>query len=120
MRFHPVALAVALSGSVSAVPVDQGSHQAKALGLWQKPADNSTQHVRFAVISPGTADGAFTNSTGAAPSEEQLAAFLHHNGPVQTGINANVFGLRAKGCEAAGDCFITRAMCDDENPTSCR
>jgi len=64
-------------------------------------------------VIEGTALGNFTNSTGRAPNEEQLAAFIFKNGPVQTGINANVFGLRAKGCEATGDCFITEAMCND-------
>ena len=58
----------------------------------------------------GTAAGEFSGSTGAAPSEEQLAAFVYRNGPVQTGINANVFGLRAKGCEADGSCFITQVV----------
>jgi cathepsin L len=64
-------------------------------------------------VIKGTADGKFNNMTGAAPSEDQLVAFLHHNGPVQTGINANVLGMRAKGCEQTGDCFITEAMCND-------
>lgn len=64
-------------------------------------------------VIKGTADGHFNNMTGAAPSEDQLVAFLHHNGPVQTGINANVFGMRVKGCEKTGDCFITEAMCND-------
>jgi hypothetical protein len=64
-------------------------------------------------VIAGTAHGAFTGSTGGAPSEEQLAAFVFRNGPTQTGINANVFGLREKGCEATGTCFITKAMCDD-------
>ena len=50
-----------------------------------------------AKVIVGSDNGAFTNMTGAAPSEEQLVAFLHHNGPVQTGINANVFGMRKKG-----------------------
>ena len=54
----------------------------------------------------GSDNGAFTNMTGAAPSEEQLAAFLHHNGPVQTGINANVFGMREKGW-----CVALQPMC---------
>ena len=62
-------------------------------------------------VVKGTGAGAFTNWTGAAPSEDQLLAFLHHNGPVQTGIDSDVFGLRAKGCEATGDCWITKAMC---------
>ena len=53
-------------------------------------------------VIAGTAHGAFTGSTGGAPSEEQLAAFVFRNGPTQTGINANVFGLREKGCEATG------------------
>jgi len=64
-------------------------------------------------VIKGTAFGNFTNSTGRAPDEQQLAAFIYKNGPVQTGINANVFGMRAKGCEATGDCFITEEMCND-------
>lgn len=56
----------------------------------------------------------FTFRTGEAPDEDQLAAFIHHNGPVSAGIDASVFGLRAKGCEARGDCFITKAMCAQE------
>lgn len=36
---------------------------------------------------------------------------MHHNGPTQTGIDADVFGLRAKGCEATGDCWITADDC---------
>ena len=35
-----------------------------------------------------------------APSENQLVAFVHHNGPTQTGIYSDVFALREKGCEA--------------------
>lgn len=61
----------------------------------------------------GTANHNFTNVTGSAPSEDQLLAFLHHNGPVNTGINANVFALREKNCEATNSCFITEAMCND-------
>jgi hypothetical protein len=38
--------------------------------------------------------------------EEQMAAFIHHNGPVSAGINANVFGLREKGCEKTGGAYI--------------
>ena len=60
-------------------------------------------------------DNAFFNATtGSAPNETQMAAFIHHNGPVSAGINANVFGLREKGCEAKGKCFITEAMCNDK------
>lgn len=66
-------------------------------------------------VIPGTASGNFTGSTGAAPSEDQLVAFVHRNGPVQTGVFAGVFGLREKGCEATGDCFITREMCTDSS-----
>ena len=62
---------------------------------------------------PGTLNGAFTNVTGQAPSEDQLVAFLFHNGPVNTGINANVFGLREKNCESTKDCFIAEEMCND-------
>jgi len=64
-------------------------------------------------IIQGTDDGKFTGATGQAPNENQLAAFIHHNGPVSTGINANVFGLREHGCESSKDCFITAAMCND-------
>jgi hypothetical protein len=63
-------------------------------------------------VVPGSSRGFFNATTGNAPSEEQMAAFVHHNGPVSAGINANVFGQRAKGCEATGDCFITQDMCD--------
>ena len=62
-------------------------------------------------VVPKTGNGAFTNSTGAAPTEDQLVAFIHHNGPTQTGIASDVFALRAKGCEATGDCWITKADC---------
>eukprot|EP00938_MAST-03A_sp_MAST-3A-sp1_P001868 g1868.t1 len=64
-------------------------------------------------VIPGTLNGAFTNVTGKAPSEDQLVPFLFHNGPVNTGINANVFGLREKNCESTKDCFITEEMCND-------
>jgi len=43
-----------------------------------------------AQVIAGTGGGRFTNATGAAPNEDQLVAFLHRNGPVQTGINADV------------------------------
>ena len=59
----------------------------------------------------GTASSNFTDATGGAPSEDQLLAFMHRNGPVQTGIFSDVFGLREKNCEATGTCFITAAMC---------
>ncbi len=53
----------------------------------------------------------FTFRTGEAPDEAQLAAFIHHNGPVSAGIDASVFGLREPGCEARGDCFINATAC---------
>ena len=59
----------------------------------------------------GTAYGNFTDATGGAPNEDQLLAFMHRNGPVQTGIFSDVFGLREKNCEATGTCFITTDMC---------
>ena len=52
-------------------------------------------------------DRACTTSAGAPRS------FIHHNGPVSAGINANVFGMREKGCEKDGSCFISPAMCND-------
>ena len=58
--------------------------------------------------------GKFTNATAVAQNDErQLAAFIFKNGPVNTGIDADVFGLREKGCERVGSCFITQAMCDN-------
>lgn len=62
-------------------------------------------------VVPGSAGGFFNGSTGHATSEDQLAAFIYHNGPTTIGIDADVFGMRAPGCEARGDCFITEAMC---------
>jgi hypothetical protein len=64
-------------------------------------------------VVPGTDKMFFNGRTGRAPNEKQMLAFIHHNGPVSTGINADVFKLREKGCEATGDCFITKAMCND-------
>ena len=58
-----------------------------------------------------TGQGAFTNYTGGAPTEDQLVAFVHHNGPTQTGIASDVFAMRAKGCEDTGTCWITHADC---------
>jgi hypothetical protein len=63
-------------------------------------------------VVKGTSGGVFTDSTGGAPNEDQMAAFVYRNGPLQTGINANVFGLREKNCEATKSCFITAAMCN--------
>ena len=57
----------------------------------------------------------FTFTTGRAPTEDQMAAFIHHNGPVSAGIGAEVFGLREKGCEARGDCFINATACATQN-----
>lgn len=58
------------------------------------------------------ADAFFNGTTGAAPDEDQMAAFLTHNGPTQVGINAKVFSYLPAGCSARGDCFVTRAMCE--------
>ena len=65
-----------------------------------------------AKVVKGSGAGAFTNATGAAPSEDQLVAFVHRNGPTQTGIASDVFALRKADCEATGDCFITASMCE--------
>ena len=61
-------------------------------------------------VVTGTANF-FTFKTGGAPDEAQLVAFIHHNGPVSAGINADIFGHRSPGCDARGDCFITAAAC---------
>ena len=76
------------------------------------PIPNNPCKYRKAAVIQGTLR-AFTNSTGSAPSEDQLAAFIFKNGPVQTGVNANVFGLRKSGCEATKSCFIAESMCND-------
>jgi hypothetical protein len=65
-------------------------------------------------VVPNTANF-FTFRTGEAPDEAQLAAFIHHNGPVSAGIGAQVFGLREPGCEARGDCFINATSCATTN-----
>jgi hypothetical protein len=63
-------------------------------------------------VIKGTADMAFTKSLNVAHNDEdQLAAWIFKNGPVNSGIDAGVMALREKGCEATGDCFITREMC---------
>ncbi len=61
-------------------------------------------------VVPGTSSF-FTFRTGQAPDEDQLAAFIHHNGPVSAGIDASVFSLREPGCEARRDCFINATSC---------
>ena len=60
----------------------------------------------------GTADNAFTKTLAVAQNnEEQLAAWIFKNGPVNSGVDATVMGLREKGCEKTQDCFITKEMC---------
>ena len=63
---------------------------------------------------PGT-PGFFNATTGHAGDEDQLAAFVHHNGPVSAGINSDVFALRSPpgcgGAAPAAPCFVTRAAC---------
>lgn len=55
--------------------------------------------------------GFFNATTGWAPDEDQLAAFIMHNGPVSAGINSDVFAQRAKGCDATSSCFIATDDC---------
>lgn len=77
------------------------------------PVPNNPCVYDKARVVAKTADEAFSNATAVpAGDEAQLAAFVHHNGPTNAGIASHVFGLRAKGCEATGDCFITKEMCD--------
>jgi hypothetical protein len=63
--------------------------------------------AKVVVATPGF----FNATTGWAPDEAQLAAFVMHNGPVSAGINSDVFAQRAKGCDALGTCFITKEGC---------
>jgi len=74
--------------------------------------DHPCQYEATQVV-PGTNNHFFTNKTGNAPNEDQLAAFVYKNGPIATGINADVFGLREKGCEQNNNCWITKEMCQD-------
>jgi len=65
-----------------------------------------------AAVIAGTDDGKFTQSISVAHGDEQqLAAWIYKNGPVNTGIDGGVFGLREPGCEATNSCFITKQMC---------
>ena len=66
----------------------------------------------FTATRPPPPDAFFNGTTGAAPDEDQMAAFLTHNGPTQVGINAKVFSYLPANCSARGDCFVTRAMCE--------
>jgi hypothetical protein len=57
----------------------------------------------------------FTNTT-AVPGdagEDQFAAFVHHNGPVQAGIYAPMFGRRDNTtCNGVGGgCWVTKESC---------
>jgi len=54
---------------------------------------------------------AFSNATAVPPGmEDQMAAFVHHNGPIQVGINANVFS----GKDAiTPDYFVTTQRCGE-------
>jgi cathepsin L len=57
----------------------------------------------------------FTNAT-AAPSkfgEDQFAAFVHHNGPAQAGIYAQMFGRRDNTTcgGVGGGCWVTKESC---------
>ena len=57
----------------------------------------------------------FTNSTSVPGSagEEQFAAFIYRNGPVQAGIYAPVFGLRDNATcgGVGGGCWVTAESC---------
>jgi len=71
----------------------------------------SCKYEKSKVIE-GTEGGKYTKSLSVAHDDEaQLAAWIFKNGPVNTGIDASVFGLREKGCEATNSCFITKEMC---------
>lgn len=60
----------------------------------------------------GTANHNYTKTVGPAQNDEaQLAAWIFKNGPVNSGVDASVFGLRKKGCEKDNSCFINKDMC---------
>eukprot|EP00812_Abedinium_dasypus_P006053 NODE_1762_length_1067_cov_363.633399.p1 GENE.NODE_1762_length_1067_cov_363.633399~~NODE_1762_length_1067_cov_363.633399.p1 ORF type:complete len:342 (-),score=58.31 NODE_1762_length_1067_cov_363.633399:24-983(-) len=60
----------------------------------------------------GTDNMAFTKTISPAHKDEaQLAAWIFKNGPVNSGVDASVFGKREKGCEKDNSCFITKDMC---------
>jgi hypothetical protein len=63
-------------------------------------------------VIEGTDKMAFSKTLSVAHNDEdQLAAWIFKNGPVNSGVDAGVMGLRTKGCEKTGDCFITKDMC---------
>jgi C1A family cysteine protease len=63
-------------------------------------------------VIAGTDNMAFTNTTSPAHNDEaQLAAWIFKNGPVNSGVDAGIFGKRKKGCEEDNSCFITKEMC---------
>jgi hypothetical protein len=77
------------------------------------PVPGSPCHYDSKNIVPKS-DG-FTNSTQApgAGGEDQLAAFVHHNGPAQAGIYAPMFGRRDNlTCNGiGGGCWVTKESC---------
>lgn len=59
----------------------------------------------------------FTNATAvpsvnvtSVPTEDMMAAFVHHNGPAQAGINAMVFFGNTS---VTDDYFVTRKRCEE-------
>jgi hypothetical protein len=62
-----------------------------------------------AILCP--AEFLFNGTTGGAPDEQQLAAFITHNGPASVGINAQVFHLMDPNCGATSSCFVTTELC---------
>jgi hypothetical protein len=63
-------------------------------------------------VVQGTNNFLFNGSSGQAPDEAQMAAFIHHNGPVSAGIGADIFSLlNLTACEKDESCFVTQEMC---------
>jgi hypothetical protein len=83
---------------------NQGIMRYGPTGTWQP------MPLRLKKIVPKS-DG-FTNSTQApgTDGEDQLAAFVHHNGPAQAGIYAPMFGRRDNlTCNSiGGGCWVTK------------
>lgn len=93
-------------------PYDSGKYPDKDPPIKGHPCHFDASKVPSGYVSH---DGKSNGFTHWAPvperyHEDQIAAFLHHNGPVQGGINADVFDHRDH------DNFVTQTACKKVNP----
>jgi hypothetical protein len=97
-------------------PYNQSCATPKACDMDPPVPGNPCQYdaLKYSVVP--LSDG-FTNTTAVPISGsagiDQLAAFIHHNGPGQAGIYAQVFGRRDNATcgGVGGGCWVTRESC---------